>query len=108
MEMIQTYQGYFIEDGRFVSDGLLVKIPTRRRAIVNILDDEIDSTNHTVSNIDNTAERQERVFAIKEIIADALKTETEVGGGVLADADWDETSNLRKQTNAGLSRAVEL
>ena len=40
--MIQTYQGYILEDGRFIPDDLSVKFPTRRRAIVNIIDDEVD------------------------------------------------------------------
>ena len=34
--MIHTYQGYFTEDSRFVPDGINVKLPTGRRAIVNI------------------------------------------------------------------------
>ena len=39
--MIQTYQGYFREDGRFVPDIISVQLPTRRRAIVNILEEEV-------------------------------------------------------------------
>ena len=41
--MIQTFQGYFQEDGRFVSisDRLFIQIPVRRRTIITILNDEI-------------------------------------------------------------------
>jgi len=43
--MAQTYQGYFQEDGRFVSDNdILVALPIKRRAIVVIFDDEIKIT----------------------------------------------------------------
>ena len=38
--MVQTYQGYFTEDGRFVHDGKNIKLPTRRRTIVNVFLDE--------------------------------------------------------------------
>ena len=38
--MVQTFQGYFQEDGRFISDNLLSQIPVMRKAIVNILVDE--------------------------------------------------------------------
>ena len=38
--MVQTYQGYFTEDGRFVHDGINIKLPTRRRTIVNVFLDE--------------------------------------------------------------------
>jgi len=40
--MIQTYQGYFQTDGRFISDNLLVQIPAGRRTIVTVLEDETD------------------------------------------------------------------
>ena len=41
--MIQAYQGYFQEDGRFITDNR-TKIPANRRVIVNVLDDEIINT----------------------------------------------------------------
>ena len=41
MEMIKTYQGYFKEGGLFVADSPLIQIPARRRAIVNVLEDEV-------------------------------------------------------------------
>ena len=41
--MVQSYKGYFVEDGRFVHDGVFVKLPTKRRAIVNVFDDEVIS-----------------------------------------------------------------
>ncbi|MDR0999400.1 MAG: hypothetical protein LBL96_01120 [Clostridiales bacterium] len=103
MEMIQTYQGYFVEDGRFVPDNFLIKIPIKRRAIVNILEDEVPDTND-VGVTQDKADIQQKAAAIKAILEDALKVEN----SVLSDADWDEMSSLRVQTNAGLSRAVEL
>ena len=38
--MIQTYQGYFEDDGRFISDNVVVNIPTMQKVILNILPDE--------------------------------------------------------------------
>ncbi len=92
MELIQTYQGYFAEDGRFIPDSLLAKIPIGRRAIVNVLDDEIVQPRH-----------HEKTAIIKAIIARAAEAEDE-----LTDAEWDEMANLRSTTNKGLSRMVEL
>ena len=40
--MIQTYQGYFQEDGRFISDCIIVQMPVRRMTIINVLDEEIN------------------------------------------------------------------
>ena len=101
MKMIETYQGYFKEDGRFVSNGLLVKIPAKRRAIVNILEDEMTETGEAVSG---KGEHQQKVLDIKQILADALKAEN----SGLTDTDWDELVNLRFRTNAGLSRVIDL
>ena len=41
MRIIRTYQGYFLEDGQFITYGLLVKLPTKRRTMVNILNDDV-------------------------------------------------------------------
>ena len=41
MDLIQTYQGYFQEDGRFIPDNPLTKVPPRRRTIINVLEEEI-------------------------------------------------------------------
>ena len=40
---MQAYEGYF-EDGKFHTAGRIIRIPERRRAIINILDDEITKT----------------------------------------------------------------
>jgi len=96
--MIQTYQGYFQEDGCFIPDGVRVRMPVKRRAIVNILEDEATGR----ANIEESA-HQQKVLAIKEILADALKSEND-----LSDADWEEFAGLRAQTNAGLSRTVNI
>lgn len=100
--MVQTYQGYFTEDGRFIPNGTPVKLPTRRRAIVNILDEDIeDMANADASKSDSDA--QDRVERIEMILAAALEAKDE-----LTDEDWDEMLNLRAKTNAGLSRTVEI
>ena len=103
MEMIQTYQGYFVEDGRFVPDNLLVKIPIKRRAIVNILDDEVSETDD-INAVRDRADIRQKIATIKKILIEALSLEN----NVLTDADWDEMSSLCSQTNVGLSRVVEL
>ena len=97
--MVQTYQGYFTEDGRFVPDGISVKLPTRRRAIVNVLDEEVKA-NADDSQSDNNQGIVER---IEMILAAALDAKDD-----LTDDEWDEMLNLRSKTNAGLSRAVEI
>ena len=101
MEMIQTYQGHFLEDGRFVPDSVSAKIPVGRRAIVNILGDEVSDV-HAAPHAE--VSNQQKAVSIKQILADALEVENDV----LTDADWNEMANLRSQTNAGLSRAVKL
>ena len=101
MAMIRTYQGFFQEDGRFITDGVLVKLPTKRRAIVNILDDEAAEA-HGITRLE--ANRKPRASVIKDILADALAAED----SILTDADWVEMTNLRSRTNVGLSRAAEL
>jgi len=93
--MIQTYQGHFGEDGRFVPEGIVMKIPVGRRAIVNILDDEIVKP--------NTA-HQKKSDDINKILADALQVEN----SSLTDADWDAMTTLRSQANAGLARKIDL
>jgi len=99
--MVQTYQGYFVEDGSFISDSTLIKLPTRRRAIVNILEEEvgeIDATSRSITSIQDKLER------IRSILA-AAKAEED---STLSDDDWNEMLSLRSQSNAGLSRAVEV
>jgi hypothetical protein len=82
--MVQTYQGYFLEDGRFISDTSTIRIPARRRAIVNVLVDE---------TVDNT--RQQKTDTLDKIMEKALKAEST---GILTNADWDEFENIRSQT----------
>ena len=41
MSTVQAFQGYFLADGRFVTDSPRVSLPTMRRAIVNILTEDI-------------------------------------------------------------------
>ena len=99
--MIQTYQGYFQEDGRFVPDGVMVKLPTRRRAIVNVFDDEVISDNEAPQTDAALLDRIERVSLF---FAAALDAESDI----MTDDDWGEMLNLRAQTNSGLSRVVDI
>ena len=99
--MIQTYQGYFQEDGSFIANGILVKPPTRRRAIINVLDDEITGS---VETAQMESDLQQRIDEIKDILAGALAAED----NALTDEDWDEMADLRTSTNFGLSSVVEL
>jgi DNA-damage-inducible protein J len=46
---------------------------------------------------------KEKTSAIKGILADALEAENN-----LTDADWEEITDLRSQTNEGLSRMIEI
>ena len=99
--MVHTYQGYFVEDGRFISDSALVKLPTRRRAIVNILEEEVVETD---AHSRSTTDPQDKLERIRCILA-AAKTEEDK---TLSNEDWDEMLSLRSQSNAGFSRAVEV
>ena len=54
MDMAQTYQGYFQEDGRFVADdNIFIALPIKRRVIVMVLDDEV---------IETKAKKQRKAF----------------------------------------------
>ena len=98
--MVQTFQGYFKDDGRFIPDGVSVKVPTGRWAIVNVLDEKVeDDTDVSKKERDI----QDRVARIDLILAAALAAEDE-----MTEEEWDEMQNLRARTNAGLSRAVEI
>ena len=82
MKMIQAYQGYFESDGRFIADSPSVKLPTMRRAVVNIFFNEpIESA---------PALRQQKVARLRKVIQDARAVENDC----LSDADWDELANI--------------
>jgi len=98
--MIQTYEGYFLEDGSFVPNGIRVKLPTRRRAIVNVFVEEVAND----MALQTTTALQDRIDRINLILEAAAETENDS----MTDDDWDEMLTLRSQTNAGLSRSVEL
>jgi len=100
-EVVQTYQGYFLEDGRFVPDGVCVKLPTKRRAIVNILEDEVVDDGDTSQSSESLEGRIDRIMVILD---NAFAAES----NALTDDEWEEMRNIRTQTNAGLSRLVEL
>ena len=64
--MIQAYQGYFQEDVQFIADKSIVRIPTKRRVIINILDESIDP--EIVRNENDIAERLKMLESITGII----------------------------------------
>ena len=69
--MIQTYQGYFQKDGRFISDNLLVQIPAGRRTIVTVLDDEIDGiTENAITDSQKQKEALNRLYSGLKVIND--------------------------------------
>jgi len=81
-------QGYY-ENGNYVINDT-TGTPSKRTRITVIF--------HDVQDI-----RQQKAAAIKGILADALNAESE-----LTDADWEQMSKLRAQTNTGLSRRLEI
>ena len=97
--MVQTYQGYFQEDGQFISGNTLIKLPMLRRTIVNILSDEPEEDSDLIKFT-----LQQRIAVINSIINQARAVENEG----MNDEDWDELNNIRNTTNEGLSRMVEL
>jgi len=68
--MIQAYQGYFQEDGRFIANNRIIKIPINRRVIVNILEDEIINSK-TAQTVDKKeiAKRKKMVKSLKGCLA---------------------------------------
>jgi hypothetical protein len=55
--MLQAYQGYFREDVWFHADNRDVKIPTNKRVIINILDDDmVDANAEYLAKLDNSIE----------------------------------------------------
>jgi len=54
MDLVQTYQGYFQEDGRFVADNnIFIALPIKRRVVVMVLYDEV---------IETKAQKQRKAF----------------------------------------------
>jgi len=55
--MLQAYQGHFKEEVRFYVDNREVKLPTNKRVIINILDDDINMANSEyLAKLDNAIE----------------------------------------------------
>ena len=65
--MIQAYQGHFKEDGLFIADNMIVKIPTNRRVIINVLDETVD-TEIMQNEEEDIAKRLAIVESLKGII----------------------------------------
>jgi len=84
--MLQAYQGYFQEDVRFIADNIIVKIPTNKRIIINILDEIIDT--EAIRDEKEIAERLKMLDSITGIIPadtddNALKAERIAKRGLL-------------------------
>ena len=86
--MVQKYQGYFTEDGRFVPNGIQVKLPIRKRTIVNVFLNESadDVTSEPDSALQNKIER------IEKLLVAASDAEDE-----MTDDDWTEMLTLRSK-----------
>jgi len=95
MATVQAYQGYFQADGRFVADSPMFKLPAMRRVIVNVLSDEIV--------IPAVSDNGDKLARLRKVLDTARGVE-----GELADSDWNELENIRKRTNNGMARAVNL
>jgi hypothetical protein len=100
--VVKTYQGYFLEDGRLMTNGSAIRMPTTHQVIVNILDDKVEEP---IAKLDPSVHRRQ-VSAVKKFLAAVADLKDE--DSVLTDDDWDEMANLRAGTNAGMSRRVEL
>ena len=81
-------KGYYENGNYFIFD--TTSIPSERTRITVIFHDVEDK-------------RQQKIAAIKGILAVASNAE-----GELTDADWDEMAKLRTQTNADLSRKEKI
>ena len=87
--MIQAYQGHFQEDGKFIANNRIIKIPVNRRVIVNILEDEISNA-ETAETVDKK-EIEKRLKMVKSITGiippdvdvDALRAERIAKRGLL-------------------------
>lgn len=100
MAVAQTYQGYFLEDGSFLVDGLPVRLPSKRRTVVEVFEDVEISETRAISQVET--ENHEKVTFVKKIIEEARAAEHDT----LTESDWLEMANLRTKTR--LSRRVEL
>jgi len=69
--MIQAYQGHFQENGQFISDtdNIVVKIPTNRRVIINILDEPVETEVKVKQSKEEITKRQEMVKLLKGCLA---------------------------------------
>ena len=99
---VKTYQGYFLEDGRLMMNGSPIKLPTKCRVIVNVLEDEMEEVGATA----NVALHKRQAAAVVRFLTSVAELKDE--DDVMTDADWEELANLRARTNAGLARSVDI
>ena len=74
-----------------------VRLPTRRRVIINILEDEIRDV---VTSLDTP--RRRNIESIMQAINNAATVEDD-----LSDEDWNELENIRARTNEDMARQVD-
>jgi hypothetical protein len=84
---MQAYEGYF-ENGKFYTAGRALRIPERRRAIVNILDDEIVEVK---TKSQRQGEAFERFIAANKDITDEP-----------LDEEWDEIISQGINIDSGM------
>lgn len=87
----QAYTGSLLADGRIKFDTPSIKLPTPCRVVIKPLGNP------------TRPDAPQRVARFRKIMQEASAAENE-----LTDADWDELENIRKDTNAGMSRTVDL
>jgi len=102
MEAAKIYQGHLMEDGRFVPDESIDRIPTPCRVFVSIPVEELTDIG---TPIENFAHRKQ-VTAVKRFLAAVADLTDE--DDVMVDSDCDELANLRNETNAGFNRRITL
>ena len=71
--MLQAYQGHFKEDGRFIANNAVVKIPPNRLVIINVLDETIAT--ETMQEEDEIDMRLKMVESITGIISPEVDVE---------------------------------
>ena len=64
MAMAQSYQGYFLSDGRLMTNGSPIKLPTEYMVIVNVLDVKVVKPGvKTITKAQKQKEALSRLYA---------------------------------------------
>lgn len=109
---MESYQGYFVEQDKFVST-TPVRIPLRRRTIVTILDEPVDD-NDVTENVDVNESEQDKKAAntsetvvsvsVSEEVARKLRS-LELINALLDESSDEEVPDFER---ANLHREVDL